>query len=201
MLGLKSYHPGLLLRLHGNSRRHERVRAFRLQREFSTSDIRLIYACAKLFFFLLVRNLVEVSGGINAPLFDQLLVICYPECYLLTILPIMLNQFKCSMKIASASARSHIAGPSHRESSRTVDFGGQNCCATQSISILQYHGLCCAQSTREPDHNSPIGGLYSRRPHSKDCASCEDPLSKGTLSQFLRLSTSDRYLATILRCD
>ena len=75
--------------------------------------------------------------------------------------------------------------PSHRESSHTVDFGGQNRCATQSISTLQYSDLCCAQSTQEPDHNSPIRGLHSRKPHSKDCASCEDPPRKGISWQFL----------------
>ena len=52
-----------------------------------------------------------------------------------------------------------MAGPSHRESSHTVDFGGQNRCATQSISTLQYYGLCCAQSTRKPDHNLTITHL------------------------------------------
>ena len=79
------------------------------------------------------------------------------------------------MRSVLASDRSHMAVPSHRESSRTVDFGGQNRCATQPISTLQYSGLCCAQSTQEPDHNSPIGGLHSRKPHSTEYASCEDP--------------------------
>ena len=86
------------------------------------------------------------------------------------------NQF-CSLSIRSvlASDRSHMAGPSHRESSHTVDFGGQNRCATQSISTLPYSGAALVQSTRKLDHNSPTGGLHSRKPHSKDCASCEDP--------------------------
>ena len=42
------------------------------------------------------------------------------------------------MKSVLASDSSHMAGPSHRESSHTVDFGGQNRCATQPITTLQY---------------------------------------------------------------
>ena len=42
------------------------------------------------------------------------------------------------MRSVLASDRSDLAGPSHRESSDTVDFGGQNLCAPQSISTLQY---------------------------------------------------------------
>ena len=131
---------------------------------------------------------MEVSGGLNAPLFEQLRVIVNPKCYLLTVLLIMLLNLVLVFSVHEttlASDRSNMAGPSHRESSHTVDFAGQNRCATQSISTLQSYGLCCAQSTRKPDHNSPIGGLHSRKPHSTDCASCEDPPSKGILSQVL----------------
>jgi hypothetical protein len=53
------------------------------------------------------------------------------------------------MRCAFASDKSHIAGPSHHDSSRTVDFGGQNHCATHPILTLQYSNLCWVQSTQK----------------------------------------------------
>jgi hypothetical protein len=87
---------------------------------------------------------------VNAPLFDQILMRIIIIYFLPTSL-ISPSLFLCSlsMRCAFASDKSHIAGPSHHDSSRTVDFGGQNHCATHPILTLQYSNLCCVQATQK----------------------------------------------------